>query len=135
MKSINSITTTTAQSLWGRALFHVGRLCRDGVRPAHGRFAQVVVRLPVFNLDPFPALMVLLLNAALSMAAAPAGAGFDLRSSVQVDSSGIFLQQLVSTSPTAPQLQPIRLGDAPAFGRAAFLTTDQIGELLRLRRF
>jgi flagella basal body P-ring formation protein FlgA len=56
-----------------------------------------------------------------------------------VDSSGVYLHQLVAQAPTriktqsTPQISPshpIRLADAPPFGRAASFTPSQINDLL-----
>jgi len=63
--------------------------------------------------------------------AAPGVSVLELLPAVQVDSTGIFLQQVAPTSQPAIPPQPIRLADAPAFGRAASLSRDQINEILR----
>lgn len=59
--------------------------------------------------------------------AADAPASFQLDAAAQVDSSGIFLQQVVKSDQAVPAL---RLGDAPAFGRTLELTRAQIVDRL-----
>ncbi len=53
---------------------------------------------------------------------------FQLRATASVDSTGIFLSQLVETREALPVL---RLGDSPAFGKISTFTRDQIAGLLR----
>ena len=52
---------------------------------------------------------------------------FQLAASAQVDSGGIYLQQLVKSDQPLPAL---RLGDAPAFGQTVDLTRAQLNDLL-----
>lgn len=73
----------------------------------------------------------LLMGGSLPIFAAPEVLTLDLLPAVQVDSTGIFLQQVVSTPPSANPPQQIRLADAPAFGRAASFSREQIHETLR----
>ena len=54
-------------------------------------------------------------------------ASFQLATNAQVDSSGIFLQQLVKSDQPLPAL---RLGDAPAFGQTVDFTREQVKDLL-----
>jgi flagella basal body P-ring formation protein FlgA len=53
---------------------------------------------------------------------------FQLRPAAQADSTGVFLDQLVQSD---QPLCPLRLCDAPAFGRVTVLTRARVEELLR----
>ena len=53
---------------------------------------------------------------------------FQLRPSAQVDSTGIFLNQILETSKVLPA---VRLTDSPAFGKPATFTRQQIAALLK----
>jgi len=59
----------------------------------------------------------------------PGATAFDLRPVVQVDSAGIYLHQIINAPVGTLPVQPIRLGDAPAFGRSAVITRTQVEEL------
>lgn len=63
-----------------------------------------------------------------SPAQADEPSNFQLRASVQADSTGIYLNQLAETREPVPAL---RLGDSPAFGKIIVLTREQIAGLLR----
>jgi flagella basal body P-ring formation protein FlgA len=79
------------------------------------------------------ALLLGALTGGVSWISAFAGSpAFELQGSAQVDSSGIFLHQLVSAPLSLLPAQPVRLSAAPAFGRAASLTRTQIEQLLAL---
>ena len=52
---------------------------------------------------------------------------FQVRATVSVDGAGIFADQVIQSD---PPLAALRLGDAPAFGKATVLTRSQLGELL-----
>jgi flagella basal body P-ring formation protein FlgA len=54
---------------------------------------------------------------------------FQLQPAVQVDSEGVFLQQVLS-GPVEPALPPLRLAPAPAFGRSGTLSRARIQEVL-----
>ena len=145
MKSHQPIAITAAHSRWGRALLHLLCLCRGGERRWHVRgifrelFRSGSQSIVAHDADApsassrrgSSALPVLLLATTFSAAAASGPVEIELRSSAQADSAGIFLQQVATTLPSAFPPQNIRLADAPAFGRAASFTHDQLGELLR----
>jgi flagella basal body P-ring formation protein FlgA len=59
--------------------------------------------------------------------AATESSAFALRQSAQVDSEGVFLDQLLD----CPGLPAVWLCDAPAFGKAAMLTRSRVIELAR----
>jgi len=59
----------------------------------------------------------------------PGAPALELRPAVQVDSSGIYLHQLVA-DPAALSAQPIRLADAPALGQSLAFSRTQLEELL-----
>jgi flagella basal body P-ring formation protein FlgA len=87
-----------------------------------------------FNINRMNICSALLLGAlcgggfrVLAFTGAPA---FELRPAVQVDSSGIYLHQLVAGPADALSAQPIRLADAPAFGQSLALSRTQLEELL-----
>ena len=56
-------------------------------------------------------------------------AAFELATSVQVDSSGVFLRQLVKSGQPLPS---VRLCDAPEFGSTTNLTRAQVSDLLAI---
>src|ERR1700721_720547 len=56
-------------------------------------------------------------------------AAYELATSAQVDSSGIFLRQLVKSGQPLPS---VRLCDAPEFGSTTNLTAAQVGDLLAI---
>jgi len=150
MNRSNHIGTSFAYFRIGRALLHLVCLVRGGNRRWHIRG---IVRELFGPANPFrevgivppeqsaPAdsssgmtpllLLGLLLGVSLPLMAAPQIGILELLPSVQVDSTGIFLQQIATTSRSAIPPQQIRLADAPAFGRAASLSRGQIDELLR----
>jgi flagellar basal body P-ring formation protein FlgA len=57
-------------------------------------------------------------------------AAFLLQSSAAVDSSGVFLHEIVQL-PVHEAFPRLRIGDAPAFGQDLFLTREQVLEKLR----
>jgi flagella basal body P-ring formation protein FlgA len=71
-----------------------------------------------------------LLMGASQLAASGGGGVFELQASAQVDSSGVYLHQLVSAPYPALPAQPVRLSPAPAFGRALAFTRPQIEQLV-----
>ena len=145
MKPLQPITIAAAHSRWGRALLHLLCLCRGGERRWHGRgivrelfcsghqslVAQEANIASQSSRRGPSVLSVLFLATTFNAVAASAPVELELRSSAYADSSGIFLQQVASTPPSVFPSQNIRLTDAPAFGRAASFTPDQLGELLR----
>ncbi len=58
-------------------------------------------------------------------------ASWPLASEVKVDGRGIFLRNVIAANFTQPAPE-IRLGDAPPFGRATFLTRKQLTDLLSI---
>jgi len=60
----------------------------------------------------------------------PGAPAFDLSPAVQVDSSGIYLHQILSRQIPVSN-PPIRLANAPAFGQAASFSCTQIAALLK----
>lgn len=139
MKTQQPITVIAAGTRIGRALLHFVCLCRGGDRRWHGRgivrelFSRSANDSRCANdanwRGPFMSL-AFAFQTTLAVAA-PAPLELELRSAAQVDSSGIHLHQLASSLPTAVPHQPIRLADAPAFGRVASFTPEQINDLLR----
>jgi flagella basal body P-ring formation protein FlgA len=76
-------------------------------------------------------LLSALLGGGPRVIAFPGAAAFDLLPTAQVDSGGIFLQQLVAANPSVLPPQPIRLADAPVFGQAASFSRAQVAEMLK----
>ena len=145
MKQYQPIAIAAAHSRWGRASLHFVCLCRGGDRRWHvrGIFRELFRRSDRSGVAQqarprsesgrrgSSVLPVLFLATTFSAVAASDLVELELRSSAQADSAGIFLQQVATTLPSAFPPQNIRLADAPAFGRAASFTPDQLGELLR----
>lgn len=75
--------------------------------------------------------MALASSVILSGVAAPAPVELELRKTTQVDSAGIFLHQLVNADSATLPAAPIRLADAPVFGRTISFTSEQVADLLR----
>ena len=156
MKLPQPISLSATHTRWGRALLHFLCILRGGSRRWHGR--GILRELLGLDLDmetghhatsarslKTPArrssqitlrrtLLPLLAAAqtiSFAVAAAPVPLALDLRPAAQVDSSGIFLQQVLSAAPPALPVQQIRLGDAPAFGRTFTLSAEQVTDILR----
>lgn len=145
MSSEQPLTVTVAGSRWGRALLHLLCLCRGGNRRWHGRGIvrellskrrrlsgdqdRVAATRTIW--DSRSVSLVLVLNVALGGVAAPAPVELELRQTAQVDSAGIFLHQLVNVDSASLPTAPIRLADAPVFGRSVSFTSEQVGDLLR----
>jgi flagella basal body P-ring formation protein FlgA len=60
----------------------------------------------------------------------PGATAFELLPAIQVDSSGVFLHQILAATSASLPPEPVRLADAPAFGRSLTLPRAQIEELL-----
>ena len=140
MKTQQPISVIAASSRLGRALLHLACLCRGGERRWHGRgiirelFSRKVRSNPRADRGAWrrtAASLAVSLQTALGAIAAPAGTDLELRNNAQVDSSGIYLHQLVSSTPASLPQQPIRLADAPPFGRAFSFSPEQLNDLLR----
>lgn len=123
-----------------RALPHRAGLCRGGEPRWHGRGiirelfprkARAKSRATGGNWRRTVASLAVSLQTALGVIAAPAVMDLELRNHAQVDSSGVYLHQLVSSTPASLPPQPIRLADAPPFGRALSFSPGQINEMLR----
>ncbi len=76
-------------------------------------------------------LLCALSGGGLRVLALPGVPALTLLPAAQVDSGGIFLQQLVSTPFSALTAQPIRLAGAPPFGQAALISRAQVQDLLQ----
>ncbi|MBK7997240.1 MAG: flagellar basal body P-ring formation protein FlgA [Verrucomicrobia bacterium] len=140
MKTQQPITVIAASSRLGRALLHLVCVCRGGDRRWHGRgiirelFSRRVranSRATGGSWRRTTASFVVGLQTALGVIAAPAVIDLELRNNAQVDSSGVYLHHLVSSTPASLSPQPIRLADAPSFGRALSFSPEQLNELLR----
>jgi flagella basal body P-ring formation protein FlgA len=154
-----AIATTFARSRGGRALLHamcmargrnMGWHVRGIVRELFGNDARTggTARLcggTSSHRRPSNGsfgLFVLTLSFVVRSLAQPAGAAegetnhFTLLPVAQVDSSGIFLHQISTATGVDPStLQvPVRLMAAPAFGRSALVTRDQIVAALQTAR-
>ncbi len=77
------------------------------------------------------AMLATALHTSVVTGAAPAALELELRPDVVVDSAGTFLHQVVTTVPESLSKQPVRLADAPPFGRAFNYSPEQISEMLR----
>src|SRR6266496_864833 len=67
----------------------------------------------------------------LRVFALPGALALELLPAAQVDSSGIYLQQIGSAPLSALPPQPIRLAGAPPFGQAALVSRAQVQDLLQ----
>ncbi len=132
-----SIAAAFAHSRWGRAALHALCLMRGGRCRWHlrGIIRELFSSRRSYSSQAGQPLCAFLLCALLggghpvfAFAGSPA---LTLLPTAQVDSSGIFLHQITSSSLSVPIPQTIRLAGAPAFGQAASLSRDQVGELLR----
>jgi flagella basal body P-ring formation protein FlgA len=81
-----------------------------------------------FPVAKFLKLPCLSLGIVLSAAASDESFGWSLLPAVQVDATGIFLNQIVAGSPA--EVPHLRLAPAPSFGRAISLSPTQLNELL-----
>src|SRR5262249_46293661 len=82
------------------------------------------VKLCAFLLGALP-------GGGLPVFAFPGAPALELLPAAQVDSGGIYLEQLVSIPSAVLPPRPIRLASAPAFGQAASVSRAQISELLQ----
>lgn len=138
MKTQQPISVTAAGSRFGRALLHFLCLCRGGDRGWHGRgivrelFSRTnraTRRVNQFRWRLPAAVISAIFQTSMIAWAAPVS--LEVRNDVVVDSSGTFLHQVVATVPESFAKQPVRLADAPAFGRAFYYTPEKIEVLLR----
>lgn len=82
-----------------------------------------------FPVAKFLKLPCLSLGIVLSAAAADESFGWSLLPAVQVDATGIYLDQVVAGAPA--EVPHLRLAPAPTFGRAVSFTPTQINDLLQ----
>jgi flagellar basal body P-ring formation protein FlgA len=150
MKPPQPFSLAATHTRWGRALLHFACILRGGNRRWHARgILRELLGLDV-GAEPtatpshsangptrrrtFRESLLPLVTAAHTLScavAAPTPTLLDLRPAAQVDSSGIFLQSVLTTTPSALDGRQIRLTDAPAFGRAVSFTPEQLTDLLR----
>src|ERR1051325_6921587 len=76
-------------------------------------------------------LLCALSGGGLRVFAFPGVPALELLPAAQVDSGGIYLQQLVSAPASGLPIQPVRLAGAPPFGQAATVSRAQLNELLQ----
>src|SRR5688572_21471506 len=98
----------------------VGRRQHLGCEAAAGRKTSTICAF----------LLCALLGGEHRVFAFPGAPALDLSTVAQVDSSGIYLHQILSSSISVPA-PPIRLANAPAFGQAASFSRAQLVTLLK----
>ena len=137
MNRSQSISAALVHRRWGRAALHVVCLMRGGPRRWHLRgivrelFGSRRPRAGRSGHSLGAFLLCALLGGGIPVFAFAGSPALNLLPAVQVDGSGIYLHQIASTSLSLPIPHTIRLAYAPAFGQAASLSREQIGELLK----
>ena len=132
-----SISAALVHSRWGRAALHLLCLVRGGPRRWHLRgivrelFGARRSRAGRVDRSLCAFLLCALLGGGIPVFAFAGSPALTLLPTAQVNGGGIYLHQLVLTSLSAPIPQTIRLANAPAFGQAALLSREQIGEALK----